>query len=42
MEGKFKPYTDIHSSSQKSEVPLRLYVGVIYLAIGIILYLCTN
>jgi len=39
MEGQFRPNSDMHLSTQKSEAPLRLYVGVVYLAIGIVLFL---
>ncbi len=39
MEGQFRPDTDKHSSSQKSEAPLRLYVGILYLAIGLVIFL---
>lgn len=42
MEGRFRPYTDLHSDTQMSKVPLRLYIGVVYLAIGLILYLSAN
>ena len=38
MEVQYRPY----SSTQEREVPLRLFVGVIYLSIGLILYLFTN
>jgi len=42
MEGQYRPNTDMHSSTQKSEAPLRLYVGLVYLAIGLFLSLFTN
>jgi len=39
MEGQSRPYTDMNSSTQERKAPLRLFVGIVYLAIGIILYL---
>jgi len=42
MESQFRPYTSMSSSTQMSKAPLRLYVGIVYLAIGLILYLFAN
>lgn len=43
MEGYQKPKVDMPlRKAQETEVPLRLYVGVIFLTIGLILYLCTR
>ncbi len=42
MKGQFKHYTAKRLNTQGREVPLRLIMGLIYLAIGFILYLCAN
>lgn len=42
MEGRFRPYTGMSSSAQVSKAPLRLFVGIVYLVIGLILYLFAN
>lgn len=35
--GQYKAYT--HSMTHKGKAPLRIIVGIVYLAIGLILYL---
>lgn len=45
MKGYLRPNPDVLSDriqETEKEVPLRIYVGVIYLVIGLILYLCTS